>query len=867
MARQNLCFLVLAVVILPARLGAFEWSGRLDVLADGLQSPMAEERRQTLERLAAFPPHQTARYTLGALDDEALPVRLAAARLLGRGRVAAAVAPLTEWLTAQQEELRTAACHALGQIGQPTSLAPLAQTLNDSSASVRQAAVEALALIGSEAALSPLVGRLGDSHPRVRQAAAQGLGLVGARGAMIPLVARLQDPVQPVRLAVIGALARLGDVRAATALVQSLRDPSPEARAAALTALARSQPDRAAVPYVVALLDDREAHVRSGAVAALGALGGTRAAQALVDVLDDTTLVEPVVNALVAVGEPAVAPLCQILRRSGDHLARDSALRTLVRIGSPQATPTIVAALEEHRGNLPETALVTALGATAGPAGLLPLLERTTSDDDGLRIAALASLSAYIEPGQQDPRLTECLIDRVRRGSAGERLLALILLSRLGDSRALPDVLPLLQQGRRGRREGPVAELRRHFAFIGEELQETLQALEATNAAEPVAVLRLMRTAGAGSQRRLLLRLMQEERNAALRHEAALTLGEVADDEALRALSELLQEPPPVDRVAVLRALAIALRHSPSPEAIDGVNRLVTQAEPSLALVAADTLAKVGNRRAVEALGALLDRPEVGFRRKAVETLGDIGGDEAQAHLVSALEQDEDPLVRGLAAWALGKTGGDRVTDRLVNALADRGWSVRINAAGALARRADPRAAEAICQALLDEPRGAYRANLLLAAAATEAPCALAQAREVLRLPDRKTAVARAAAARVAAACREVEGAEQTMAGARAHALLRSCMAEDPLPWLRALCRQLAGPTEQDEGPADDWIEFYLYSEGSRRLRRHSRFLLILPQGLVKAGATDANGWAREAPVPSGDYEVQEVLVSEGQAP
>jgi len=62
--------------------------------------------------------------------------------------------------------------------------------------------------------------------------------------------------------------------------------------------------------------------------------------------------------------------------------------------------------------------------------------------------------------------------------------------------------------------------------------------------------------------------------------------------------------------------------------------------------------------------------------------------------------------------------------------------------------------------------------------------------------------------------------------------------------------------TDVDGETDTDWIEFYLYSLGNRRLRPRGRYLLILPGGLTKAGVTDSNGFAREAPVAAGQYQL-----------
>jgi len=58
------------------------------------------------------------------------------------------------------------------------------------------------------------------------------------------------------------------------------------------------------------------------------------------------------------------------------------------------------------------------------------------------------------------------------------------------------------------------------------------------------------------------------------------------------------------------------------------------------------------------------------FVRNVAVALGNVGDARAIAALEAALREDEDPLVRGYAAWALGRIGGDLARDALERAAA-----------------------------------------------------------------------------------------------------------------------------------------------------------------------------------------------------
>jgi hypothetical protein len=92
-------------------------------------------------------------------------------------------------------------------------------------------------------------------------------------------------------------------------------------------------------------------------------------------------------------------------------------------------------------------------------------------------------------------------------------------------------------------------------------------------------------------------------------------------------------------------------------------------------------------------------KPDV--RRKAVETLGEIGDILAVEPLIKILEHDV-LFVRWEAAEALGKIGDVRAVEPLIQALEDKDWNIRRNAVRALGQIGDRRAVEPLIQALGD---------------------------------------------------------------------------------------------------------------------------------------------------------------------
>jgi epoxyqueuosine reductase len=64
--------------------------------------------------------------------------------------------------------------------------------------------------------------------------------------------------------------------------------------------------------------------------------------------------------------------------------------------------------------------------------------------------------------------------------------------------------------------------------------------------------------------------------------------------------------------------------------------------------------------------GSAVKRPKRrGYLRNVAVALGNSGSSAAVPGLEKALLEDDEPLVRGHAAWALGRIGGDRASAAL----------------------------------------------------------------------------------------------------------------------------------------------------------------------------------------------------------
>ncbi|MEP6887392.1 MAG: HEAT repeat domain-containing protein [Nitrospirales bacterium] len=152
--------------------------------------------------------------------------------------------------------------------------------LQDPHPALRQTAALSLGKIASAEAVSGLLLALRDADPLVRQYSAWALGNLGehatskATSALLPL---LEDPVPAVAEAAAQAIGSIGaGPEVITRMLTILREGSLQARRSVISALGLLESPLAYEGLLCGLLDG-DAHVRQGAIAALGELGERRA--------------------------------------------------------------------------------------------------------------------------------------------------------------------------------------------------------------------------------------------------------------------------------------------------------------------------------------------------------------------------------------------------------------------------------------------------------------------------------------------------------------------------------------------------------------------------------------------------------------
>ncbi len=865
MRRIGLCLLLLPCL-------GFHWPGQVYRIQHELQHADPEQRRELVRSLGEHGAEEARDALLLSLDDADSAVRLEAAAVAGRVRLREAVPVLLDWLDDKEADTRRSAADALGNIGEARALPALTRALGDAAAEVRRAAVIALGKIGTPESVTPLLGRLEDVDLSVRIEAIAALGALHDGRALAPLLGSMADSSPEVRVATLEAFGRIRDARALPALARALADDDDQVRLAAAAALGRLG-DAGGVGPLKTALERAEPRLAQAAVAALSAIDDDKARAVLIAQLQVPALRLAATRALLAqarrlqrearvgVGmgagagagadagtgrgtgrgagagtttgagaEGLVAQLGVTLRGAepGAKLAIVRALTTLAQVASLEpALDALLAELPAAQGEL-GAALLQALGASAAPAALMPLLERLgQGEGKDAQQAVLDALQAYFEHAEPDGRAADPLLGRLDSAQGAQRIEVVQLLGRVRAPRALPALTPLLA---------------------------------ATDPVLRLAAVRALGEIGVPEAAPALLPLLDND-DARTRFEAANALRATADAGTVHALLERLDAERRADRHALLIALGGALgrlAHAgklPQPLAQRALQSLARQAQnedPELADRAVEAIALFGPEGAIEQIATILRVPSSRRRAAAVAALGQLG-DARTRPLLRYLLDHGSVHEAVAAAAALGETGDQRDVRALIRSTKRLHWPVPGAAAYALARMAQrgvlkPHlSARELCA--LGRSREPYvRANVAAALAALGAGACDHGPDPLSWLEPEHAPIVRAAAARwayTAAAAGHLDGAKVSFA-------LEACAATDLEPSVRAAC------AEPPRSARREPTEVYAYGGGGVRLLRETLVALRLADATVFLGYTDANAHLRLPAAPQGELRLED---------
>jgi HEAT repeat protein len=192
-----------------------------------LADPHWARRLRAATRLGLMGVRAAAPALVGALNDEMLDVRLAAAQSLASLRVPEAIEPLLRALALPGSLPLGLVTERLVPFG-PLAVAPLERVLQQrswlASPAAIAAAAEALGMLQASSAVPALLPLLGDSRAQVRVCAVRALGRIGGDGVAPALRTAVDDGEWQVRNAAVQALGRVRDAEAIPLLQAALGD-------------------------------------------------------------------------------------------------------------------------------------------------------------------------------------------------------------------------------------------------------------------------------------------------------------------------------------------------------------------------------------------------------------------------------------------------------------------------------------------------------------------------------------------------------------------------------------------------------------------------------------------------------------------
>jgi HEAT repeat protein len=670
-----------------------------------------EERRRVVARIAELPPSSRVPPLLMALGDSDWRVRKEAIGL------SAELGPDPELLTALADVfepgdnvgLRNAAVEALGAFGlfAVETLGPRVQGLD---ADGKKLSIEALGRSGESAALDVLAPLVADADPNVRVAALEALGAIGiARvdDARELLVSRLDQDRPLETLAALESLAMLGAGLPFATVQPWLRDPF--LGRAALALAAQSGDPKAGAPLVEALLDERDPeavcaladYVGASEAARRSALGelsavGQRGESVLLACLerrdgevDCARAALAIVGALgfTSAAQPAVAWLadarCYAEADQALFLLGAQAIPALLR-GAASGEAETAAACLDLLGRLPPEAvtaearrsLTTAL-LSPSPDVLRAALGALTRVGDAdcmfalVRLLEDASLVSSVEPAliaisQRHPEraLTFLQLGNVQGPSAHAAALVIAALApraRLGslDSGELSAFLTrLLMSTSHEQRRAALLALGELGA--GEALDAVRFALADEEQAVRVEAVRTLGRLKGKDQSSVgvpaLLEVASEARDAVLLLAALRALGESSDARALPVLGPLVRSNDARIAVAAVEALS---RHA-DPRRLSSLFDGLHHGEPEVVKAAMLAIAAEPDPRVIVHLGACLDQSAWDVRRLAADLLGRAPSEASAALLRARLSVEQDPMVKDALSRAMESSGQRR---------------------------------------------------------------------------------------------------------------------------------------------------------------------------------------------------------------
>jgi HEAT repeat protein len=281
---------------------------------------------------------------------------------------------------------------------------------------VRLEALDGLVKLGGLSAVPDLLIAMDDPDERLRYTAIEALGTLKSKDAVPELIARLESVARrvddlgglmyarPMAIAYIGALRRIAAPEGTKILVESLGSSSlHDAAVEALAAIGLP-----AVQDLSRALENHDVNIQAGAARALGRIGGSEAVRLLVDFL--CTATSDAFSADFHIPERERTYYSSLIPGADMSLRVDAAMASLKAIGR-DAVAEIVSVLEQGVSDrFARTHLASILGNVRAPE-VFAECSRLLQQDPDWRVRKMAATALATQGSDAIPSLKRALSD------------------------------------------------------------------------------------------------------------------------------------------------------------------------------------------------------------------------------------------------------------------------------------------------------------------------------------------------------------------------------------------------------------------------------------------------------------------------
>ncbi|WP_432813622.1 HEAT repeat domain-containing protein [Pantanalinema sp. GBBB05] len=477
--------------------------------------------------------------------------------LLGNTHSKYAVPILLEKLTDQEnQDFILTSAFALKELGHQSAVQKLLPLLEDNNELTSIATLFVLGALGNEAIVPNLQQALKQSNNYIRSAVIEALGELGNCIVIPDLQQALQDPSNEIREKAIKSLGKIRDNLVLPELIKiAVEDPNISLRWTAAKVLGQIDREKATEELLKVLKGEDNYKIRQNVAEALGEIGSETAVDGLIASLESPHADWSVAEALVEIGSRKAVPgLIQALKHS---VPCEQAAFALGELGDARAVPALIGALNHWASQTRERA-VKALGKI-GDVKVVPKLYKLyealqDSPKNELKREIVITLGKL-----GDDRIRQELLEILKEIAFGvvyysNWVQVFEAIEKIGDQAAVQVLVQVLLESKIPKYRWKAAEV---LGNLGNEA--AIDGLLAA-ATDHNSTVRWKSAEALGKLNNLqvmprILPLLKPEKDPNIRQVAVQVLGYLADEAAVTALLEALNDLEPDVRYDAAQSL------------------------------------------------------------------------------------------------------------------------------------------------------------------------------------------------------------------------------------------------------------------------------------------------------------------------